>query len=237
MGYNKSPIPAYKTAIPVEHGHVLVYKFKWVINKYLKSPFKSDCIDYDEMTPFLTRGDCIRKCVIQTDLKMCGKINKKALISEETELDLYGENFSADNQTQQCLNKIDDVKFCDNMCKHVDCTNQVYISNIVYNTNSSDNVTEFSLDLSEENSETIVERPFMLLEDYICNLFSIYSIIYGSSLNDILTSYYPKLEKYITKKFRKLRQLINFNPNTTPSIVSLELDEIVYRRTMYDNVY
>ena len=103
--------------IAITPGKRYALSFEKKTLKRLKSPYGTDCIDYEKSTPFQSRHHCLTHCRIKKSLEVC------AVIGDETNVVLnQSGRFAQSPQDVDCIEKLTLDKNCWDSCSHPDCT-------------------------------------------------------------------------------------------------------------------
>ena len=107
----------------VELGYHHWMRLSWKLQSFrlLGSPYRTNCRHYRASSEHLSRKDCIRKCRINTSLKMCKVIHEGVDVYRDDPVVYFAQNSDVD-----CIKGIDFDAICEKECPHYDCAIDYY---------------------------------------------------------------------------------------------------------------
>ena len=198
----------------INPGYDTALSFEMKGFKLLESPYSTNCIDYRETTPFLSRSQCLTDCSIRRGLDRCG------VIPEDTnvEADQSGRLARTKEETK-CTKRLNLTHYCRDICPNPDCTKHFFKALNFYTRLSSDYPNEalVSFKIPSEPQTIYNYRPKLETIEFLCYGASLTGLWFGFSIASI---YYPI--KHIIDWFdsRNTKRKVAFNCRTTHKIVS-----------------
>ena len=155
----------------------------WKLSSFrlLKSPYQTNCKDYRQSTEYLSRKDCIRKCKIRVNVDKCGVLYEGIDLMES---DPTFQFVDKGNKTQnKCLDNINLVDVCREMCPHIDCAINHY-KPVIFLKASRNGKPDTLLHIINpyEPEQSYHHQPRIKLVEFVCYLASTLNMWFGFSL-------------------------------------------------------
>ena len=168
-------------SLVLKRGHSLTATSNVRTYRLLESPYRTDCLDYDLKTEFVSRRDCIRKCMIKKSVTEC------SVVAHETDV-FRGEpsvRFANGTDETDCVNRLGLNHLCHKQCPHNDCF-KLYIEPIVLENNDIHdqigNKTWIRILIPFAPKTTFTHKPSIEPIEFVCYMASTLSIWFGFSL-------------------------------------------------------
>lgn len=187
------------TFIAPQEPNAMITTYDEIETTYLRSPFESDCVSYEKIGAFVTRGDCFEKCY---ERKYDSNFQYKDGFITTTDYTQVGSMSSNSKYNREI-----DME-CDKLCKF-DCKTREYFISIVekytyHNHNftfpKDDRQSYFFNLLSSRPFFSVILLPSTDFNSYIIFMASIAGLWLGSSLYGSVINAHSFVIKVIKSK-------------------------------------
>ena len=163
--------------------YTIIYSYQSF--QLLKSPFATNCTNYELETPFLSRKDCIRKCKLKRSLDECKVIGFETPVYKNELMVEFAQN----EEKKECVKNLNSETFCQKECPNLDCFNTYYrlMKTSQIGMGEGKDYVWVELVLPQEPETTFIHKPRIEMVEFICYMASTVSLWFGFSMFSVLT--------------------------------------------------
>ena len=175
-------------------------KYQYTLSSRTKSfrllprPYRTDCYEYSQSSPFTSRKACIRHCKVKEAMNRCGHFYRDIDVFE-------GEQNAPSFQSKDinCVRNLTLKEYCSKKCPKQDCFKQhkevFLLENVLMSGKPPTN--RIYLFIPFEPKTTFYHKPSLGIIELFCYLASTVSLWFGFSMVALLFSFQDVINTYI----------------------------------------